>query len=352
VVNIWKLAIEPVTLRATGIERLTTGSGPDVDLAVSRDGRRLAFTAKSQQIRNWLFPFDPTTGRITDKGQAITAAGRTAIGPSLSRDGKHVAFSVNRAGLWDLWEKSLVDGREVPIIADQHGRVGAQWSPDGLQLVYTRQKSSEAPPFQIMVWSSQTHSEEPLTTLSEIQRFPSDWSPDGASLLMLQGTDVWLVPMAAAPHAETRARKIISDPKYDIYQPQFSPNARWIVFGAAANSPTMAETTLYGVPAAGGEWTRITDGKHWNDKPRWSPDGKTIYFVSGRGGVFNVWGIQFDPAGGKPVGELFRVSEFEKLGLMMPKFIPPVELSITENKLVLNLAEVSGGIWVLDNVDP
>ncbi len=350
-VNIWKLAIEPETLRATAIERLTTGSGPDVDLAVSRDGRRLAFTAKSQQIRNWLFSFDATSGRLTDKGQAITTAGRTAVGPSLSSDGKHLAFSVSRAGLLDLWEKSLVDGREVPIIADEHSRVVAQWSPDGMQLVYTRQKSSEATPYQMMVWSSQTHSEEPLTTLSEIQRFPSDWSPDGASLLMLQGTDVWLVPVAAAPHAETAARKIISDPKYDLYQPHFSPNARWIVFGAAANSATIVETTLYVVPAAGGAWTRITDGKHWDDKPRWSPDGKTIYFVSGRGGFFNVWGIHFDPAGGKPVGEPFRVSAFGGPGLMIPKWIPPVELSLTENKLVLNMAEVSGGIWVLDNVD-
>ena len=36
---------------------------------------------------------------------------------------------------------------------------------------------------------------------------------------------------------------------------------------------------------------------------------------------------------------------------MIPKWIPPVELSINENKLVLNMEEVSGGIWVLDNVD-
>jgi Tol biopolymer transport system component/DNA-binding winged helix-turn-helix (wHTH) protein len=356
-INVWRLTIEPETFRATAIERLTTGSGPDVGLAVSRDGRRLAFTAKSQQIRNWLFPFDATTGRITDKGQAITAAGRTAFGPNLSRDGKRVGFSVNRAGASDLWEKSLGDGREVPIIADEHSRVGPLWSPDGMQLVYTRQKSSEATPYQMMIWSSQTHSEEPLTTLSEIQRFPYDWSPDGASLLVVSqvATDtkceVWLVPVAAAPHAETAARKIISDPKHDLYQPHFSPNGRWIVFDAVASSPTIAEPTLYVVPAAGGAWTRITDGKHWDDKPRWSPDGRTIYFVSGRGGFFNVWGIRFDPAEGKPVGEPFRVSAFEGPGLMIPKWIPPVELSLNQDKLVLNMAEVSGGIWVLDNVD-
>ena len=71
----------------------------------------------------------------------------------------------------------------------------------------------------------------------------------------------------------------------------------------------------------------------------------------GRGGFFNVWGIHFDPAGGKPVGEPLRVSAFGGPGLMIPKWIPPVELSINENKLVLNMAEVSGGIWVLDNLE-
>src|SRR5262249_34432673 len=80
-INIWKMTIEPETLRAPAVERLTTGPGPDGSLAVSSDGRRLAFTAKSQQIRNWLFPFDANKGRITDKGQPITAAGRNAFMP-------------------------------------------------------------------------------------------------------------------------------------------------------------------------------------------------------------------------------------------------------------------------------
>ena len=352
-INIWKMTIEPETLRATAVERLTTGQGPDGSLAVSSDGRRLAFTAKSQQIRNWLFPFDAKKGRITDKGQAITAAGRAAFLPNLSRDGKHVVFSVLRAGVWELWEKSLVDGREAPIIADQHSRGGALWSPDGMQLVYSR-LSESGKPDQMMTWSNQTRSEEPLTTLSVTQRYPYDWSPDGGSLLVVAAdtkSEVWLVPVGAAPHAETEARKIISDPKYDLYQPHFSPDGRWIVFEAGANLPTIVESTLYVVPAAGGAWTRITDGKHWDDKPRWSPDGKTIYFVSGRGGFFNVWGIHFDPSEGKRVGEPFPVSNFGGNGLMIPRWIPLVELSLNQDKLVLTMAEVSGGIWVLDNVD-
>ncbi len=358
-INIWKMTIEPETLRAIAVERLTTGPGPDGSLAVSSDGRRLAFTAKSQQTRNWLFPFDARKGRITDKGQAITAAGRNAFMPNLSRDGKRVAFSVLYAGAWEVWEKSLVDGREAPIIADKHSRAVGLWSPDGSQLVYIRDKSIASTPQQLMIWSSQTHSEEPLTTMLDETRWsPYDWSADGGWLLVSQNigttsrTEVWLLPVAAAPHAESAARKIISDPQYDLWQPHFSPNGRWIVFEAEANSPTIAESALYVVPAAGGGvWTRITDGKHWDDKPRWSPDGKTIYFVSERGGFFNVWGIHFDPAEGKPVGEPFRVSTFGGYGLTIPRWIPAVDLSLNQEKLVLTMEEVSGGIWVLDNVD-
>jgi Zn-dependent protease with chaperone function len=84
---------------------------------------------------------------------------------------------------------------------------------------------------------------------------------------------------------------------------------------------------------------------------RGTPDGKTIYFVSGRGAVFDVWGVHFDPAQGKPVAESFPVSAFGGHGPMIARWIPLVELSLTENELVLNMAEVSDGIWVLDNVD-
>jgi Tol biopolymer transport system component len=207
-----------------------------------------------------------------------------------------------------------------------------------------------------MVWSRESRSEEPLTAWLNAVRTVYDWSPDGKSLLMSQASadsriEVWRLPVGSAPHAETAAQKIVSDPRHDLWQAHFSPNGRWIVFEAVTNSPKAPESALYVVPAAGGSWTRITEGKPWDDKPRWSPDGKTIYFVSSRSGFFNVWGIHFDPTRGKPLGEPFRVSSFERPSLMIPQSISPVALSLTEDKLVLTLQELSGNIWVLDNVD-
>ncbi len=353
--NIWKMTVDPETMRATGIDRLTTGPGPDAEVAVSTDGRRLAFTAKSQRIRTWLFPFDATRGHITGSGEAITSPGRLSIDPTLSRDGTKVAFTVPHGeslGLSfvdvrnEVWVKSLVDGSEVPVISDDYSRWFPRWSPDGKQLAYQR-RNRRTNDRQLMLWSSQSHEEKPLGSTRGVW----DWSPDGKWLLDSGQDGISVVPVAAAPHAEAAAQKVISpDPAYQLYQPYFSPDGRWIVFEAVADSPNL-ESTLYVVPTSGGPWTRITDRKQWDDKPRWSPDGRTIYFVSRRGGFFNIWRIRFDPVVGKTVGEPFQVSSFESPRLMIPRWIPPVGLSLTQDKLVLTMAEESGSIWVLDNVD-
>ncbi len=52
----------------------------------------------------------------------------------------------------------------------------------------------------------------------------------------------------------------------------------------------------------------------------------------------------------EPVGDPFRVTAFERPSLMVPQQIEPV-LSLSQDRLVLTLEEVSGAIWVLDNVD-
>ena len=356
--NIWRMSVDPQTLRAGAIERLTTGPGLDTELSLSADGKKLAFTDESRRIRAWVFPFDATQGRVSGSGHAVTSPGTDAWLPSLSRDGKKLAFSGNRGGNnMELRETSLSDGREVPIVADDfYSRYLPQWSPDGAYLGYTRQEPSGEG--QLMMWSSQSRTEEPLTTSSRTGRDAYDWSSDGKWLLISQENsatghpEVWLLPVASRPNAEAAAQKVTSSPDYDLYQCHFSPDGRWIIFQAWRNRSSAVESPLFVMAATGGPWIRITDGKHWDDKPRWSPDGKTIYFVSGRGGFFNVWGIRFDAVKGKPVGDPFQVTSFESPSLMVPTNIPPVELSLTQEKLVLNIAEVSGSIWILDNVGP
>ena len=75
---------------------------------------------------------------------------------------------------------------------------------------------------------------------------------------------------------------------------------------AVTDSRLPPESALYIVPASGGAWTRITNSKNWDDKPRWSPDGRTIYFVSRHGGFNNLWGSTSIRPQGKLLGSRFR----------------------------------------------
>ncbi|PYY14991.1 MAG: hypothetical protein DMG60_18845 [Acidobacteria bacterium] len=184
--NVWRMSIDPRTARAVTLERITTGPGNDTDPSLSPDGKKLAFAAESSHVRAWIFPFDGIRGRITGAGRAVTSAAMLACNNVLSRNGKRLAFVGSLAGKQQLWEKSLPDGPEAPIVAlDSYIRSAPRLSSDGTKLAYQRRQLSTGYR-QLMIWSTQSRNEEPLTTpRNKYSIYPFDWSPDGNSLLQL-----------------------------------------------------------------------------------------------------------------------------------------------------------------------
>ena len=65
-----------------------------------------------------------------------------------------------------------------------------------------------------------------------------------------------------------------------------SPDGRTIVFDLVGD--------LYTMPVGGGAATRITEGMAFDGQPRFSPDGKSILFVSDRSGYENLWLVDAD----------------------------------------------------------
>jgi dipeptidyl aminopeptidase/acylaminoacyl peptidase len=150
--------------------------------------------------------------------------------------------------------------------------------------------------------------------------------------------------------ADPAVRVIASDPKRNLYNPRFSPDQRWITF--LAHDLSYASTsTVYVIPAGGGAWRAVTDGTWFDDKPRWGPDGKIVYFVSNRSGVANVWGRQFDSATGMPVGDPFAVTSFRSARFVLTPRTVQMEIAVTATHLLLPMSEARSEIWMLDAVD-
>ena len=63
---------------------------------------------------------------------------------------------------------------------------------------------------------------------------------------------------------------------------------------SSTGRPTRPTAASGSIPAAGGEPKRLTTAPGTNNHPRWSPDGKTIAFVSSRGGSSQVWLLPVD----------------------------------------------------------
>jgi len=367
--NLWKVEVDPQTFSwVSGPERLTTGPGADTETIVSPDGKRLAFTARAERTRVWSAPFDAAAGRIKGEWQPITPSDKDSYFPALSPDGRKLAFVAKRSGdqefwelsLRDLWVKSLDDGAETLVAGDdEFTRFHPTWSRDGLRLAYRlfRRRDLAQPLSEgsIVLKSVGGGEEETLTSFGLSSDYAFDWSADGwvlgnSNLPVAGHRSICLFPITAAPHAENQMRVVTSNPDYSLWQMNFSPDQRWISFIALkATGPT--GSTIYVVPASGGDWVRITEGRYRDDKPRWSPDGRTIYYVSNRTGFLNVWGIRFNPASGGPVGEAFRVTDFESPSRMISTSSATMEISLAADRLVVNITEASGNIWVLDNVD-
>jgi serine/threonine protein kinase/sugar lactone lactonase YvrE len=375
VLNLWRVKVDPESLRwIDGPDRLTTGPGQDTDIALSPDGKKIAFTAIKQDTRIWLMPFDSIAGHIKDNGQAITDAGMDAWFSDLSPDGKKLVFASQGDGIGKqvLKEKSLSDGVERVLAGnDDSYRFFPRWSPDSTRIAYSRfraltpQSDGEANPPQgankegpIVILDMLSGQEELLTSQGQWLDYMYDWSPDGKLVLASSNRrtreerwEVCLFPVSAAPQAEMEMRFVASDPQNSLWTPRFSPDGRWICY--AAQKPHGATASiLYVVPSSSGTPVRITGENTWCDWPRWSTDGKTIYFVSNYNSSFlNVWGIHFDPEQGRAVGDPFRVTAFESPGRMIAPQLTQREISLDKTQLALPITEVSGNIWVLENVD-
>jgi dipeptidyl aminopeptidase/acylaminoacyl peptidase len=71
-----------------------------------------------------------------------------------------------------------------------------------------------------------------------------------------------------------------------IGMPQLSPDGKWVAYDASSIdlAANVRRSAIYLVSVQGGDSRKLTDGTKQDEGPVWSPDGKTIAYVSNRDG--------------------------------------------------------------------
>jgi dipeptidyl aminopeptidase/acylaminoacyl peptidase len=238
---IWRIPVE-------GGEPEAIETGPNSknnnDHGLSPDGSRLMISDQSQPdnvSRIYTLPLAGSKSPVLVAGHASEPSYWHAWTP----DGKTIAYTARRpeTGDFDIYAKDLPDGKERRLTQVMGLDDGPEYTPDGRYLYFNSTRSGA-----MQIWRA---------------------NADGS-----------------APEQVTR------DPNFRDWFPHFSPDGKQIAFisfgldVALNDHPPNRDVMLRLMPADGSAppevLTRLFGGQGTINVPSWSPDGKSIAFVSYR----------------------------------------------------------------------
>ena len=246
------------------------------------DGSALIFNGSGRgENRGKLFRFDLATRQpvVIDTG----TNNRNNNDHVLSFDGTMLGISDQSAGQSAIYTVPAGGGtpkRITPLTPSYlHG-----WSPDGKRLVYTGGRNGE---FDIYTIASDGSGTEQNMTKSKGLDDGPEFSPDGKFIYfnsLRSGTmQLWRM------NADGSEPVQITNDEWNNWFPHVSPDGRWIAFISfpkevdPADHPYYKRVYLRLMPAEGGTPKVIAyvyGGQGTINVPSWSPDGKSLAFVS------------------------------------------------------------------------
>jgi Tol biopolymer transport system component len=266
-------------------EPLTTGAGEDTEPAISPDGSKLIFTNVRTSWSLMVLASGTTRELITQ---------RDMIGlPSLSPDGNRIAFFQPLDGSSHLFVSSD-DGHTRRQITQgkSQDNILPEWSADGAALYYyqvrpalsfRRQEIAGGTSIEVAGWAYGKQNWAQVDPSGRLAVYTSVGTKGPLSTLVRD-----LATGREHPLALTLTRL------------QWSPDGQSIL--GETGDREAGETTVAICRIADSGCTAVTPGL----TPRWSADGRVIYFLRGtrRAGWFDLWSASRDGSGQRKVDTL------------------------------------------------
>jgi Tol biopolymer transport system component len=316
-----------------GSRRRIAASVSDADVAA--DGRLAYFRLDGENVQLVTSSLAANDVRVLTEAAAVYHRY-----PRWSRDGHWVAFERGDGGRFDVFAVSALGGKERRLTDDRNVISGLAWRPDGSGLIYGSSRMSTIPylPPQSL-WEVPFDGGAPRQiTPAEVWYEQPDIGADGviaATRLQLR-FDLWGFPFGPDPLTNVRDAQRVTQGGGQVSTPTAAPTGE-----IAFLSDNGGHANLWIVAPATGELRQITfeqDPAVAIGAPVWSPDGRSIAFVSskGRSGFdYGVWLVGPDGANLRNAAEV---------GLGMAWSPDGSWLYYAENSAgVLNKVAVSGG---------
>ncbi len=247
---------------------------------------------------------EPPLPRLSSPVQITLALGVEDY-PTWSPDGRSFAYAASETGVfrrgnWDIMITQLGGGEPLNRAADYDGVDSfPSWSPDGTSIAFHSNRDGGG----IFVMSPLSGAPQRVVSPehAEHAEFSSapNWSRDGTKLAFIDHMELEIVSVQTG---EFRRFALLgsSGTRYD---PSWSPSERFMAFVAAQNR-TATVTELWLLRLKDGEAIPLTDGQSKDWSPSWSINGRSLYYVSNRGGAMDLWQLPIGSDGtltGEPV---------------------------------------------------
>jgi len=286
--DIYVVPVSQDLLPTSQPQRLTHDSKNITGLAWTADGRSLVFSStRGGKLELWRVA--PIGG---SKPVRLIAGGDDPGDIAISRQGHRFVYTreFSDLNIWRIGLSGSETGKASTLIASTRDEGLPKYSPDGKQIVFQSNRSGDE-----NIWVANEDGSNPrqVTFFTNASAGTPRWSPDGQKIAfdcnVTGNWDIYVVNSQGG-----KPLQVTRNPAND-YKPSWSHDGKWIYF---ASSRTGTDQ-IWKVPAAGGKEIRVT--KNTGHAAFESPDGKSLYFVSGLGEFWRM------PAGG---GEETRICDF------------------------------------------
>ena len=293
--------------------------------------------AAAENIDIWSLPLDADHARPKGALARVTSDPSIDQRPSLSLDGKKIAWETSRGGNFEVWVKDLVSGKERAVTSGPLREHMPAISRDGARLVYDAHDGDK-----VTVFEARFDGGEPVKIVEEnVGQGSFQWTAKGDALLYFHRAPPGSVGLI---QLRTRERTpLLRHPKFNLSlaDARLSPDENWIAFPVpyAAHRSRLAVARLTGkIIEDERDWSYVTPESFNAWQPEWSPNGRWLYFLSDQSGAPAVWALPLSK-GKKPAAAAKLVLDFPDARLTIARMKPrDIGLAVAKDKLALAVA--------------